>query len=156
MNEDIDPNSAGQTPELASSCPRARAQLAWEPYLLSLFAHSNCVFSLGSTARCLQLSSTNVQPSGISNTLRNSLQNLPLLFFSFKHNDSKTPNRSRELDLKFTPVYWYFCCYCCYYHLFFKTGFLYVGLDILEITLVDQASIELTDILLSVPPKSWD
>ena len=43
------------------------------------------------------------------------------------------------------------------YFLFFKTEFLCVtALAVLESILVDQASLELTEILLPLPPKCWD
>ena len=44
------------------------------------------------------------------------------------------------------------CCCCC-----FETGFLCVtALTVLELALVDQAVLELTEICLPLPPKCWD
>ena len=41
--------------------------------------------------------------------------------------------------------------------LFFETGFLCVDLvPILELALVDQAGLELTEICLLLPPQCWD
>ena len=40
---------------------------------------------------------------------------------------------------------------------FFKTGFLFVVLEfVLELALVDQTSLELTEIRLPLPLKCWD
>ena len=40
--------------------------------------------------------------------------------------------------------------------LFFETRFLCVALAVLELALVDQASLKLTEIHLPLPPKCWD
>ena len=40
--------------------------------------------------------------------------------------------------------------------LFFKMGFLCVALElVLELALIDQAGLELTEILLLLPPECW-
>ena len=39
---------------------------------------------------------------------------------------------------------------------FFETGFLCVALAVLELALVDQAGLELTEICLPLPSKGWD
>ena len=47
--------------------------------------------------------------------------------------------------------------YTSLYFLFFETGFLCVALEpVLELGLVDQADLELTEILLPLPLKCWD
>jgi hypothetical protein len=37
-----------------------------------------------------------------------------------------------------------------------ETGFLYIPLDVLELTIADQDGLELTEIHLSLPPDCWD
>ena len=44
-----------------------------------------------------------------------------------------------------------------YIYLFFETGFFCVALEpVLELALVDQAGLELTEICLPLPPECWD
>ena len=52
----------------------------------------------------------------------------------------------QSLDILFVV-----CLFC-----FSKKGFLCVALAVLEVALVDQAGLELTEIRLSLPPECWD
>ena len=61
------------------------------------------------------------------------------------------PNPPFHLNLQFPLSS--FCC-CCFV---FETGFLCVTvLFVLELALVDQAGLEITETCLPLPPKCWD
>ena len=50
----------------------------------------------------------------------------------------------------------YHVCLICPFLFFFETGFSVAVEPFLELALVDQAGLELTEIRLPLPPECWD